>query len=142
MLFAFLPDPRFLQTKSLLKLHKLEKVNSHEYFSNLTEKFFDYVIAADKKKYFFQEHSSVTDVTETDYILPDILQVVPDTDERESSFTRVHRDFTLYKSLFKQYFSSGKKMEAYEVMDWFNINQSNIPMISYFAKIIHSIPPS
>ena len=95
MLFAFLLDPRFLQMKSLLKLHKLEKVNSHEYFSNLTEKFFDYVIAADKKKYFFQEQSFVTDVTETDYILPDILQVGLDTDERESSFSRVHRDFAL-----------------------------------------------
>jgi len=39
MLFGFLLDPRFLQMKSLLQLHKLEKVNSHEYFSNLTEKF-------------------------------------------------------------------------------------------------------
>ena len=33
-------------------------------------------------------------------------------------------------------------MESYEVMDWFNTNQSNIPTISYFASIIHSIPPS
>ena len=48
----------------------------------------------------------------------------------------------LYKNLVKQYFSSGKKMESYEVMDWFNTNQSNIPTISYFASIIHSIPPS
>ena len=52
----------------------------------------DYVITADKKKYFSQEQSSVTDITETEYILPDNLQVVPDTDERESSFTRVHRE--------------------------------------------------
>ena len=33
-------------------------------------------------------------------------------------------------------------MESYEVMDWFNTNQSNIPTISYFASILHSIPPS
>jgi len=33
-------------------------------------------------------------------------------------------------SLVKQYFSSGKKMASYEVMDWFNTNQSNIPTIS------------
>jgi len=88
MLFAFLLDPRFLQMKSLLKLHKLEKVNS-------------IIIAADKKKYFFQEQSFVTDVTEMDYILPDILQVGLDTDERESSFSRVHRDFALYKNHVK-----------------------------------------
>ena len=68
--------------------------------------------------------------------------MILDTDERESSFSRVHRDFALYKNLVKQYFSSGKKMESYEVMDWFNTNQSNIPTISYFASIIHSIPPS
>ena len=98
---------KYDKSKSLLKLHKLEKVNSHEYFSKLIEKFFDYVIAADNKKYFFQEQSFITDVTETDYILPDILQVGL-TDERESSFSRVHRDFASYKNLVKQYFSSGK----------------------------------
>ena len=62
-----------------------------------------------------------------------------DTDERESSLSRVHRDFALYKNLVKQYFSSGKKMESYEVMDLFNTNQSYILTISYFASIIHSI---
>jgi len=90
---------------------------------------------------FFQEQSSVTDLT-TEFILPDILQVGTETAERENSFTRVHRDFALYKNLVKQFFSSGKKMESYEVKDWFNLNQSNIPTISYFASIIHSIPPS
>ena len=65
-----------------------------------------------------------------------------ETAESENSFTRVHRDFALYKNLVKQFFSRGKKMESYEVMDWFHENQSNIPTISNFASIIHSIPPS
>jgi len=141
MFFALLLDPRFLQMKSLLKLHAAENINSYTYFSHMTEKLFDYVIAADNKKN-FKAQSSATDVADTDYILPDIFQMLPNADDFEGTRARARHEFGVYKQLVAQHFLSGKGMESGEVVDWFIVNKSKIPMISHFASIVHIIPPS
>ena len=140
MFFALLLDPRFLQMKSLLKLHAAEKINSYTYFSHMTEKFFDYVIAADNKKNF--KAQAFADVADTDYILPDIFKMLPNADDSEGTRARARHEFGIYKQLVAQHFLSGRGMESGEVVDWFIVNKSKIPMISHFASIVHIIPPS
>ena len=141
MFFSMLLDPRFLQMKSLLKLHEAENISSYMYFSHMTEYLFDYVVAAEDKKN--PPIAAPPTPSSVNYALSDVFGFLLSNTDMESTRVRATQEFGTYKQLVTNHFLSGKPLEtASEVLEWFDQNSSKIPMISHFASIIYSIPPS
>ena len=142
MFFSMILDPRFLQMKSLLKLHGVESVNSYAFFSRLTSMLFEYIVAAEDKKN-PPQCTTIDDSFHGDFALPDIFEMVSGEGNVKNTLTHDKREFDVYKTLVKKHFLSGKVMEtSKDVLEWFKANSFQIPMISHFANIIHCMSPS
>ena len=99
MIFSMLFDPRFLQMKSLPKLHEAEGTSSYLYFPHTMEHLFVYVVAAKEKKNPLIAAPSTQSTV--DYALPDLLS---NNTHMESTRARATREFETYKQLVTMHF--------------------------------------
>ena len=136
--FTLFLDPRYaMELKDINTFHQSKNIDTKVLVQKMMPKFYEYIMAAE-----FDVHPNTPHILLRNNEDPLYFHNNPNRMHSISSkailLERIGAEFVIYQNTV----AATEITDDFYVLNWFQIQQMQVPMLTRFAYIIHSITPS